>query len=342
MIIATPAMSSRASRDRKKSPAWRCPLLFVVVLRVVLRLVETAPAPADVALPPGRGGDVGLCCGGGPPVRVVGPLPGREGELPPDDPLPIPPGKPVLEVELLPGRPGREVGLLVGDGEPGREPGRPLLGRGGAPLLPGREGELPPRGLPVLPGKLLPGREDELLPGRPGRGLELLGGDGEPGREPGRPPEPGREGEPGSPLLLLLLLRELEPTPPGRPLDDGGEPGRDDGVGLPGLLEDASSSLLPPPPRPGRRDVMPPSSPPLLPLPLPLPPPPPRLGRRDRMPPSTPPPLSSLSPSCRLANGFSRERLDSCSSSLSLRPEDPMPPGKSLRCSGCSLRNAIA
>ncbi|MGB4676992.1 MAG: hypothetical protein WBH90_09720 [Aggregatilineales bacterium] len=278
MIIATPAMSSRASRDRKKSPAWRCPLLFVVVLRVVLRLVETAPAPADVALPPGRGGDVGLCCGGGPPVRVVGPLPGREGELPPDDPLPIPPGKPVLEVELLPGRPGREVGLLVGDGEPGREPGRP--------------------------------------------------------------PEPGREGEPGSPLLLLL--RELEPTPPGRPLDDGGEPGRDDGVGLPGLLEDASSSLLPPPPRPGRRDVMPPSSPPLLPLPLPLPPPPPRLGRRDRMPPSTPPPLSSLSPSCRLANGFSRERLDSCSSSLSLRPEDPMPPGKSLRCSGCSLRNAIA
>src|SRR5690606_8986186 len=163
-----------------------------------------APAPADVALPPGRGGDVGLCCGGGPPVRVVGPLPGREGELPPDDPLPIPPGKPVLEVELLPGRPGREVGLLVGDGEPGREPGR-----------------------------LLPGREDERRPGRPGRGLELRGGDGEPGREPGRPPEPGREGEPGSPLLLLLLLRELEPTPPGRPLDDGGEPGRDDGVGLP-------------------------------------------------------------------------------------------------------------
>ena len=282
--------------------------------------------------PPGGGGDVGPCRGGELPVRVVGPpTPGREGELPPDD-LPMPPGKLLREDEPLPGVPGREPGLLGGDGEPGREPG--------SPPLPGREGELPPRGLPVLPGKLLPGREDELLPGRPGRGLELLGGDGEPGREPGRPPEPGREGEPGSPLLLLLL-RELEPTPPGRPLDDGGEPGRDDGVGLPGLLEDASSSLLPPPPRPGRRDVMPPSSPPLLPLPLP-PPPPPRPGRRDRMPPSTPPPLSSLSSSCRLANGFSRERLDSCSSSLSLRPEEPMPPGKSLRCSGCSLRNAIA
>jgi len=294
--------------------------------------------------PPGGGGDVGPCRGGELPVRVVGPpTPGREGELPPDD-LPMPPGKLLLEDEPLPGVPGREPGLLGGDGEPGREPG--------SPPLPGREGELPPDGLPRLPGKPL--LEDELLPGMPGRELELLGGDGEPGREPGSPPEPGREGdpgrdgapgregepgrEPGSPPL-----REPEPSPPGRPLDDGGEPGRDDGLGLPGpgRREGASSSLsLPPPPIPGRRDVMPPSSPPLLPLPLP-PPPPPRPGRRDRMPPSTPPPLSSLSSSCRLANGFSRERLDSCSSSLSLRPEEPMPPGKSLRCSGCSLRNAI-
>src|SRR5690606_1392314 len=181
MIIATPAMSSRASRDRKRSPPGRCLPFVVRVARPGERLpapaglLERWPAPMppgiEVVLvlavrPPGGGGDVGPCRGGELPVRVVGPpTPGREGELPPDD-LPMPPGKLLLEDEPLPGVPGREPGLLRGDGEPGREPG--------SPPLPGREGELPPDGLPRLPGKPL--LEDELLPGMPGRELELLGG----------------------------------------------------------------------------------------------------------------------------------------------------------------------
>lgn len=285
-------MSSRVSSVSRPSLAWRG-WRWRLGRWVTVAAPELIPPGwllEDGELePPGRRGDVGRA-EGGCPVLVRPRLPGMrlasvlllgaEGALgraegPLDEPPPGRPPVPGSRLELLgplggvplpgrplilPGRPlepdeppGGELGLLLPKplgGPPGRDDGLLEL-----PGPPGRRLELPePPGRPLEP--------DEPEP--PGNRLELLG---PPGGEPlpGRPPPPGRR------------LLEDPPEPPGSPPERGGEPGRPEG----------SSSWLPLP-RPGMRDVIPPSSPPLPPL-SELPP-----GRRERMPPSRPLPLSPL------------------------------------------------